>query len=55
MSLRAALVESKRKVVVAESVPIPPPVIIPDDPDDPEAQADYLADLKTSVVSLGVI
>ena len=50
-SLRAALVESKRKVAVAEAVPIPAPVIIPDDPDDPVAQADYVADLKTCCTS----
>ena len=51
VSLRAALVESKRRVVVAEAVPIPAPVIIPDDPDDPEAQAVYLSDLKTCCTS----
>ena len=55
VSLRAALVESKRKVVVAEAVPIPAPVIIPDDPDDPEAQADYVADLKTFGASWKVL
>ena len=51
VSLRAALVESERKVVVAEAVPIPQPVILPDDPDDPEAQEDYVADLKNSASS----
>ena len=51
VSLRAALVESKRKVLVAEAVPIPPPVVIPDDSDDPEAQAVYLSDLKTCCTS----
>ena len=43
---------------MAADVPIPPPVIIPDDPDDLEAQADYLVDLKmccTSWESLAVI
>ena len=50
-SLRAALVDSERKVVVAEAVPIPQPVLLPDDPDDPEAQADYVADLKNSGAS----
>ena len=48
LTLRPALAESKRKVVVAEAVPIPPPVIIPADPDDLEAHWDYVADLKTS-------
>ena len=51
LSLRAALVESKRTVVAAQAVPIPLPVIIPDDPDDPVAQADYLADLKISAAA----
>ena len=46
-SLRAALAESGRRVAVAASVPIPKPVIIPDDPNDPEAQAVYLSELKT--------
>ena len=38
-------------MLVAEAVPIPKPVIIPDDPDDPEAQAVYLSDLKTCCTS----
>ena len=46
-SLRAALAESGRRVAVAADVPIPKPVIIPDDPADPEAQAVYLSELKT--------
>ena len=51
VSLRAALVESKRTVAVAEAVPIPAPIVIPDDTDDLDAQADYVAELKTSVSS----
>ena len=50
-SLRAALAESGRRVAVAASVPIPKPVIIPDDPADPEAQAVYLSELKTCCTS----
>ena len=50
-SLRSALAESGRRLAVAADVPIPAPVIIPDDPDDPVAQADYVADLKTCCTS----
>ena len=50
-SLRAALAESGRRLAVAADLPIPKPVIIPDDPDDPEAQAGYLSDLKTCCTS----
>ena len=55
VSLRAALGVSKRRVLAAEAVPIPAFVIIPDDPDDPEAQANYAADLTIFAASWEVL